>query len=150
MLSHPCESTSRVEQAKRWCPSRPQTPAASLRSALLHAAAKPPSGTHLARPLPSIFFRLHPRRLSILGTIESLTRTFATFSRNSRRSQSVSEGRSSMSVSKSLLALSSILGLEPRRFLGASGLPSSQSIADRLTEERLTPKKPAASLSVVP
>ena len=70
------------------------------------------------------FFRLHPRRLSIRLTVDSLTRTPTAFSRNSRRSERVAGGRLSRSASKSFVALSSILGLEPGLFFGARESPS--------------------------
>ncbi len=47
----------------------------------------------------------------------------------SRRSERVAEGFSSVSASKSLLALSSVLGLEPGRSFGARERPSSASLA---------------------
>src|SRR5215212_4797576 len=53
----------------------------------------------------------------------------ATRLKNSRRSERVAEGRSSRSASSSLLAFSSILGLEPGRFFGARERPSSASLA---------------------
>ena len=58
--------------------------------------------------------------------------------------------RSSMSDSKSLLALSSIFGREPGRFFGVSGFPSRAVLVYRLTEERLTPKQREASLLPAP
>ena len=52
--------------------------------------------------------------------MDSLAHRPAIRPRYSRRSERVAEGRSSISASKSLLAFSSILGLEPGRFFGAS------------------------------
>src|SRR5215216_5348014 len=100
------------------------------------------------------FFLLHPRRLSILLTVDSLTRTPAAFCRNARLSERVAVGCLCTSASKSFVVLWSILGLEPGRFLGARlgarERPSSTSLAERLTEERLTEKVRAASLLVMP
>src|SRR3990170_2094946 len=68
------------------------------------------------------FFRLHPRRLSILETVDSLTETPATRPRYSRRSERVAAGRSSMCASKSLRAVSSVhLGLGAGTLLGGEG-----------------------------
>ena len=83
------------------------------------------------------FFLLHPIRLSIRLTVDSLTLTPATFRRYSRLWGSVAPGRSSMSDSRSFLALSSIFGWEPGRFFGVSERPSSTILAYRSTEERL-------------
>src|SRR5215213_10030368 len=91
------------------------------------------------------FFRLHPRRLSIRLRVDSLTHSPLILPRYSRRSARVAEGRSSTSASKSLLAASSILGLEPGRFLGARGSPRSASLAYRFNEARTTEKARAAS-----
>jgi len=62
-------------------------------------------------------------RLSTLDTVESLTSTPRIRRKNSRLWGKVAVGRSWRSASKSLLALSSSLGLEPGRFFGASDLP---------------------------
>src|SRR3712207_1867512 len=88
---------------------------------------RPPSRSQelvsLARTHPS-FFRVQPIRLSIRLTVESLTPTPATRLRNSRLWGSVAAGRSWRSASKSLLAVSSSLGLEPGRFFGARDRPA--------------------------
>jgi hypothetical protein len=57
-------------------------------------------------------------RLRTLETVESLTSTPRTRRKNSRLCGKVAAGRSWRSASRSLLALSSSLGLEPGRFLG--------------------------------
>jgi hypothetical protein len=62
-------------------------------------------------------------RFRTLETVESLTSTPPIRRKNSRLCGRVAVGRSRRSVSKSLLALSSSLGLEPGRFFGASDLP---------------------------
>ena len=63
-------------------------------------------------------------RPSILETVESLSETPHTRRKNSRLWGRVASGRSSRSASKSFLAPSSSLGLEPGRFFGARDLPS--------------------------
>jgi hypothetical protein len=55
-----------------------------------------------------------------------------------------------VSASKSFVALSSILRLEPGLFRYAKLAQEGLSLAPSLTEERLTPKVRAASLFVVP
>ncbi len=87
---------------------------------------------------------MNPIRLSSRETVESLTSTSHTFSRNSRLSASVAAGRSSRSASKSLRAFSLVFGFEPGLFFGASRRPSSAILAYRLTEESETPKIRAA------
>src|SRR5215210_4630021 len=56
--------------------------------------------------------------------VESLTETKATFRKNSRLWERAAAGRSSRSASRSLFASWLSFGLEPGRFLGASGSPS--------------------------
>jgi hypothetical protein len=56
------------------------------------------SHSSLARSHPPLFFRLHPIRLSILLTVESLTLTPATRLRNSCRCGRVAAGRFSRSA----------------------------------------------------
>src|SRR5215207_10510093 len=93
----------------------------------LAGGEQPPGGPQelvaLSRSQRS-FFRLHPKRLSILLTVESLTLTPATRSRNSRLSGKIAAGRSSRSTSRSFLAGSSSFGFEPGRLFGASERPS--------------------------
>ena len=75
------------------------------------------------------FFRLDPSPPSIRETVESLTETPATQPRNSRLCGSVAVGRSLRSTFRSLLAASSIFGLEPGRFFGSSERPSRALVA---------------------
>jgi hypothetical protein len=69
----PRATRRRAVKAKRWCPSRPRTPDGRRRPTWLPSAARPPSETRRARPLPAVFFRLHPRRPNILLMVDSLT-----------------------------------------------------------------------------
>ena len=82
-------------------------------------------------------------RLSVLLTVDSLTRTPVTRPRYSPLSSSVAAGRASRSAFKSSLASSLIFDGEPGLFFGARGPPSRASLAWRLTEERLTPNRRA-------
>src|SRR5215210_4630938 len=96
----------RVETLGHQCsPGRPQ-PLISL------------TGTHRS------FFRVQPRRLSILEIVESLTATPYARCKNSRLWGKVASGCSSRFASKSFLAPSSSFGLEPGRFFGTRDLPS--------------------------
>ena len=61
----------------------------------------------------------------------------------------VAAGRSARSASSSLLVVSLLFGGLPGGFLGASESPWRSILAKRFTEERLTPKRPAASRSWV-
>jgi hypothetical protein len=73
---------------------------------------------------PPIFFLLQPIRLSIRETVESLTPTPPTRLKISPLWGNVAAGRCLRSASKSLLAVSSILGLEPGRFFEARDRPA--------------------------
>src|SRR4051812_30415587 len=77
----------------------------------------------------SPFFRVNPIRFKSRETVESLTLSPHTLSRNCRLSESVAAGRCSRSASSSLLAFWSVLGLEPGLFFGASGRPWSAILA---------------------
>src|SRR3712207_4564366 len=59
-LALPCATRRRAAKAKRWCPSRLRTPYARRRPPRLPAAARSPSATRLANPLPAIFFSAPP------------------------------------------------------------------------------------------
>src|SRR2546423_12407747 len=98
----------------------------------------------------SPFFRVNPIRFKSRETVELLTLSPHTLSRNCRLSESVAAGRCSRSASSSLLAFWSVLGWEPGLFFGASGRPWSAILAYRLTEERLTEKVEAAWLLPMP
>src|SRR3954447_5307006 len=71
----------------------------------------------------SPFFRVNPIRFKSRETVDSLTLTPHTLSKNCRLSESVAAGRCSRSASSSLLASWFVLGWEPGLFLGASGCP---------------------------
>jgi hypothetical protein len=62
-------------------------------------------------------------RLRTLDTVESLTSIPRIRRKNSRLCGKVAVGRSRRSASRSLLALSPSLGLEPGRFFGANDPP---------------------------
>src|SRR4051812_1427495 len=62
----------------------------------------------------------------------------------------VAAGRSARSASSSRPIVSSLFGGLPGGFLGASEPPWRSILAKRFTEERLTPKRPAASLLIMP
>src|SRR5215203_3731931 len=87
-----------------------------------HSPCRPQEFVSLARTQRS-FFRVHPMRFRTLDTVESLTSTPPIRRKNARLCGKVAAGRSRRSASKSLLAPSSSLGLEPGRFFGASDLP---------------------------
>src|SRR3712207_5338707 len=87
---------------------------------------RPPSRSQelvaFARTHPS-FFRVQPIRLSIRLTVDSVPPTPSPRLKNWRLWGSVAAGCSCRAASKSLLALSSSLGLEPGRFFGARDRP---------------------------
>src|SRR5688500_4870689 len=75
------------------------------------------------------FFRPKPICLNALERVDSLTLTPATRSKYSCLSESLANGRSSTSASRSLLAFSSSLGLLPGAFPGESERPSRTALA---------------------
>src|SRR5215212_2557090 len=93
-----------------------------------NAPSRPQELVSLARVhTPS--FGLKPIFLKSLERVDSLTEIPTTSLRKRHLSLRVAAGRSSTSASRSFLALSSSLALEPGCFFGASGLPSRRAAA---------------------
>src|SRR5215208_7926029 len=86
--------------------------------------ARSPLGDQAYRGASEVLVPISSTKTKRSGLIAAVTITRQAALRNSRLSGKVAAGRCSRSASSSLLAPSSILGLEPGRFFGVSGLPS--------------------------
>ena len=82
--------------------------------------------------------------------MESLRALAVACSKKVRLSLTVAAGRSLTSSSSSFLVVWSALGGLPPPFLGASDVPRSAILVQRLSEERLTPKRRAAADLEIP